>query len=209
MGADLAGMAYEVTRRPGAFASGREGRHLLVGIAAALIALFASLGVVLWSSALWVSLLLLIVAVPLLKHARQRERAADRWGKGWRAEARVGAVIESLRPDGFVAMHDIVPHGRGNVDHLVRGPNGVFLIETKHRRYLDPDLGKVKRQAARLHDELGSWVTPAIALATRRRVPFKHAGVWVIDVDHLADWLRSQRGTPCDFERFARLADRL
>jgi hypothetical protein len=52
-------------------------------------------------------------------------------------------------------MHDIEQDREGNVDHLVSGPSGVYLIETKHRRYADDQLRKAKRQAAKLHDELG------------------------------------------------------
>ena len=32
-------------------------------------------------------------------------------------------------------MHDVMFGGRGNLDHIVSGPNGVYLVETKYRRY--------------------------------------------------------------------------
>jgi hypothetical protein len=51
----------------------------------------------------------------------------------------------------------------------ISGPNGVFMVETKFRRYEDSQLGKAKRQAKKLHDELGCGVTPIICAGERKR----------------------------------------
>ncbi len=48
-------------------------------------------------------------------------------------EERVGAILEELRVEGWSAVHDVVT-GRGNVDHIVVGPGGLFTVETKSRR---------------------------------------------------------------------------
>lgn len=90
-----------------------------------------------------------------------------------------------------------------------RGPNGVFAIETKLRRYEDSDLRRIKRQARLLHDELGVWVTPVICLGSRRREAYRHAGVWIVPHRDLLGWFRTQRNQPVEFERLARFADTL
>ncbi len=54
-----------------------------------------------------------------------------RSGVGARAETEVGQDLEKLHKDGFYVFHDWLPEGRGNVDHFVVGPQGVFAIEGK------------------------------------------------------------------------------
>jgi hypothetical protein len=61
---------------------------------------------------------------------RKDVRDTLRWNQGARGEERVGLVLESLRSRGFVALHDL-EFQRGNVDHVVVGPTGVFALETK------------------------------------------------------------------------------
>ena len=87
----------------------------------------------------------------------------ERWLKGSTAEAAVGETLEPLRWERYIVMHDMPQRGEGNIDHVVSGPNGVYLVETKFARYLPVHLKKAKRQAARLHDELGVWVTPVVS----------------------------------------------
>jgi hypothetical protein len=132
------------------------------------------------------------------------------WVVGARAEEQVGLMLNELRRERFHVLHDIAQTHEGNVDHLVSGPTGVFMIETKYRRYTDEQLVKAKRQAAKLHDVLGVWVTPVICLAERRgRPPYKHDGVWIVRRPDLLDWLRAQHNQVLEFERLARFADRL
>jgi hypothetical protein len=45
-------------------------------------------------------------------------------------EEAVGRLLAQLREDGFHSIHDI-DTGHGNIDHVVVGPTGVFVIETK------------------------------------------------------------------------------
>ncbi len=135
------------------------------------------------------------------RHARLRS--------GTRAEVAVGETLEQLRRDGWIVMHDIERPGEANLDHIVSGPNGVFLIETKARRYEERHLGRVKHQARWLHGQLGVWVTPVICLHSRRRERFRTKGVWIVPRSELLEWLKAQRNTPVAFERLARFADRL
>jgi hypothetical protein len=141
--------------------------------------------------------------------SRQIE-TATRWMKGANAELAVGEALNELRREGFVVMHDIEQHGEGNIDHLVSGPNGIYLIETKFKSYRPEQLVKAKRQAARLGRELGVWVTPVIVLPKRSGKPYQHDRVWIVKgTTSLASWISTQRNTAVDFERLARFADSL
>lgn len=54
------------------------------------------------------------------------------YGKGRRGEEFVTGVLAALDDDYFL-MNDIkFSDGYGNIDHVVLGPNGVFVIETKN-----------------------------------------------------------------------------
>ncbi|MHB8532668.1 MAG: nuclease-related domain-containing protein [Solirubrobacteraceae bacterium] len=53
----------------------------------------------------------------------------ERRDRGAMAEEQVGALLDNL-PVGWRVIHDATL-GRGNVDHIVIGPPGVFTIETK------------------------------------------------------------------------------
>jgi hypothetical protein len=57
----------------------------------------------------------------------------DRWRRGAAGEERVGEVLDGLRERGWFALHD-VQLGRGNIDHVLVGPAGIFTIETKSHR---------------------------------------------------------------------------
>ncbi len=59
----------------------------------------------------------------------------DRWGNWFVGKRGELAVTEALKglPNDYVLLNDLMlPDGRGNVDHLVMGPNGLFVIETKN-----------------------------------------------------------------------------
>jgi hypothetical protein len=60
-------------------------------------------------------------------------RAADASEHGALGERSTSAVLDALRDEGFTAFHDVRwPGGqRTNVDHVVVGPPGVFVIDTK------------------------------------------------------------------------------
>ena len=58
--------------------------------------------------------------LPLLE---RRERGAT-------GEEHVGTLLEDLPQDEWRVMHDVTL-GRGNVDHVLVGPAGVFTVETK------------------------------------------------------------------------------
>ena len=56
----------------------------------------------------------------------------ESWFIGKRGELAVTEVLKSL-PDDYVLLNDLtLPDRRGNIDHLLIGPNGLFVIETKN-----------------------------------------------------------------------------
>ena len=103
-------------------------------------------------------------------------------------------------------LHDVPFPGQGNIDHLVSGPNGVFLVETKFGSYLPVHLKKAKRQAAKLSDELGVAVTPVLCVAATENGTYRHGGVQVVGFDALLPWIRAQSNAPVEFERLARFS---
>jgi hypothetical protein len=54
------------------------------------------------------------------------------WSQGAEGEEVVGEVLEGLIADGWQVIHD-VSFGRGNIDHVVVGPGGLFTVEVIDR----------------------------------------------------------------------------
>ena len=203
-------MAYDVDSRPAAYAASRARLHTLRSLS--LIGAFAVVGALplVLSRAFDVPFavtapVVLILAV-LYWVADSETALTQRWMKGRTGEGAVGDALEGLRWEQYIVLHDIPSAGEGNVDHLVSGPTGVYLVETKLRSYLPVHLKKAKRQAAKLHDELGVWITPVICLATCEQEPVRHDGVWVMGLDALVPWIREQSNLPVVPDRLARFA---
>jgi Nuclease-related domain len=58
---------------------------------------------------------------------------ARSWHRGAHGERRTARLLDRLVRDGFVVFHDLSVPGNtsANVDHLVVGPSGVFVIDSK------------------------------------------------------------------------------
>src|ERR1700676_4417735 len=54
----------------------------------------------------------------------------ERRDRGASGEEHVGSLLETLSDSGWRVLHD-ASMGRGNVDHILIGPAGVFTVETK------------------------------------------------------------------------------
>jgi hypothetical protein len=206
-------VAYDTAKPPGEWVATQARLHerrvrLLMGSALLLIAGVLWFATGLRNSGLTVLALLLLLAVQRLG-ARQIDTAAN-WLRGARSEEAVGETLAALTGEGYAVLHDIPQKFEGNIDHLVSGPSGVYMIETKHRGYRDDDLRKAKRQAAKLRDELGVWVTPVICLDQRRDGdPYRSEGVWIVCRTRLLAWIQVQRNRVLAFDRLAAFADRL
>ena len=144
----------------------------------------------------------------------------ERKRRGRDAERRTARRLEKLEKDGWAAAHDIVS-SRGNFDHLLVGPQGAFLLETKdfHGAAVIED-GRLVLQ--RGDDDRDSWwpVRPIdagvrqAAVEARQRLNRATGITWVQGVivlwsdfpqrvaeldrvfvvhgDHLAEWLRAR-----------------
>ena len=60
-------------------------------------------------------------------------RGARQMRLGREGEKAVGQALEGLREKGYRVLHDIVIPGKFNIDHMLIGPGGIFVIETKTR----------------------------------------------------------------------------
>lgn len=207
-------VGYEVYRVPAEFAKAeadRRARAVWVGFAVYVVVDLAWLAFAVTGAVSgWTTLLIPLGALAVKPTADTYVDRQLNWARGAAAERTVGETLNELRYEGWIVMHDLARPGEGNVDHLVSGPGGVFMVETKWRRYEDRDLGKAKWRAKQLHDDLGVWVTPVIAIAERAKPDaFKAKGVWIVPRQSLLSWLREQHNTTLEFERLARFADRV
>jgi len=56
------------------------------------------------------------------------------WDHGATGERVVGRRLDSLADRGVIALHDRrVPGSRANIDHIVVGPSGVYVVDAKYR----------------------------------------------------------------------------
>ena len=207
-------MAYDLDTQPGGWVLAQtklREQRALIGFAVFFSAVIGTMLLAMVSTpwAIMVMIVLLAGAFGLRSRAERYIDDAVHWRYGGEAERDVGERLNQLAREHWAVMHDTTPTGRGNVDHIVSGPNGVYLVETKYRRYEERHLRRVKRQAALLHDELGVWVTPVICLRYRDGNAFTASKVAIVPYDELLDWLRAQRNRAVEFERLARFADKL
>jgi hypothetical protein len=121
------------------------------------------------------------LAVVALLGWRLRFRPSEQarsWRRGAHGERRTARRLDRLTRDGYVVFHDLaVPGNTGaNVDHLVIGPSGVFVIDSKqwtgsvhqstdglvwHNHYpLDRTLERVRWEAAAVGRLLGTRTHP-------------------------------------------------
>lgn len=65
------------------------------------------------------------------ERAEQLRGDAEKWDKGAEGEHQTARRLRDL-PTGYVALHDLhVPGSTANIDHLVIGPTGVFVVDSK------------------------------------------------------------------------------
>jgi hypothetical protein len=75
------------------------------------------------------------LAVAALVGWRLRFRPSEQarsWQRGAAGERHTARLLDRLTRDGYVVFHDLaIPGSPANVDHLVIGPSGVFVIDSK------------------------------------------------------------------------------
>jgi hypothetical protein len=100
----------------------------------------------------------------------------QKWQRGAQGERLTEKALRPLERQGWSVVHDVQRDGRANIDHIVNGPPGYFLLETKNlsgaiafehgclvaRQFDDPDevyrytslASRVRGQAAELSDRV-------------------------------------------------------
>ena len=150
------------------------------------------------------------------------------WRRGAAGERRTAQLLDPLERHGWAVLHDLaVPRSQANIDHLVIGPGGVFVIDSKqyrgrlqldpsgrlwHGRYpLAPTLQAVSfeaDQAAVVLPDPGMAVVPIVAVHGAQ-VPWGKVvvdGVPVVSARRLPSMLRALPAV-LGPERVAALAD--
>src|SRR5690348_8115816 len=103
-------MAHDVDREPAAFAT-RRARQLTGQMHVAFAAGMGLLAVVIYSAFGLRSTLLELAALTALyavyRTFVRREVLSRRWTRGANAEREVGSVLNELRQEGFLVLHDL------------------------------------------------------------------------------------------------------
>ncbi len=147
------------------------------------------------------------------------------WEDGAQGEEWTAKELRPLSKQGWMVMHDLRDKrgdGKGNFDHVLVGPSGVFLLDSKSwpgittienglptlRRHEDPDLpahvyeflpGRQRAAATRLNKALKAetriavWVTPVVVVwGGFPQKQVSHDGVVFIRGDLVCAWIREQ-----------------
>ncbi len=132
-----------------------------------------------------------------LRHKAERQlEVAGRYEKGAAGERATADALAALQPQGWVVMHDLAWPGRAraNIDHVVVGPAGVFVIDTKHWSGRVEVRGDELRQNGRQREASVSGAGEAGLAVTR--IVSSHTGAAVTPVlcfhqeEPLAGWAR-------------------
>lgn len=102
-------------------------------VAARIILAAAAFGVATWLLS-WRAGLLAAVVVAAADTIRQwrRHSPAAAWRKGARGEQKTARILRRLERRGYTVLHDrAIPGSQANIDHLVIGPSGVWVVDSK------------------------------------------------------------------------------
>lgn len=190
----------------------------MLGLVCAAIMMGSMVAAAAWSSQAWTFGLLGGCALAFFLCAWWNPPAlVENWQLGAWGEEATEKVLRPLERAGWVVMHDLAA-GRGNVDHVVVGPAGIFILDSKRlggsvsvsqaevtvSRLDDPDLnyhftgtGHLLGLAHRAHDRLAAqtkiqaWVQPVIVFWADFPQRIVEGRCAYVHGDELADWLLS------------------
>ena len=147
--------------------SAQQRRRLLLGGAGGLAAVFVLAWMVTGSAQAALGLALIAVGAGVVLYRSNSDAA--KWRKGARGERSTARYLRPLERRGYVVMHDRAldrPGDRANLDHLVIGPCGAVVVDSKnwHRNTM------VKARGGRVWvgRTPGAKVIAATALERRR-----------------------------------------
>jgi hypothetical protein len=125
--------------------------------------------------------------------AARLERSAELWERGAQGEIAVAHALEAL-PEGWVVLHDLAWPGRprANLDHVVVGPGGVFVVDAKNWSGRIEVRDQVLLQSGRRREQtVASAAEAAIAVQALMPVPSLCMGVLCFVRDEpLSGWAR-------------------
>ncbi len=132
---------------------------------------------------------MLLLAAGLAGAACRSQRLARRWRVGANSERVVQHALKGLARSGCAVRNGVLWPGGGDVDHLVRSPNGLgFAIETKTRTFSQEHLRRTvatARWAARSRRRYPHGVVPIVCVVRRRRLESRCGDVVVVSLDRL------------------------
>jgi len=132
---------------------------------------------------------LLLLGAGLFWRARRPRRVADRWRVGADSQRAVQHALRGLAGSGCVVPHGVRWPGGGDIDHLIRSPDGVgFAIETKTRTLSEEHLRRTAataRWAARRRRRYPFGVVPVLCVVRTIRVECRYGDVVVVSLDRL------------------------
>jgi hypothetical protein len=166
------------------------------------------------------ALAVVVAAVGLAWGLRFRPSADTRaWRRGATGERRTARLLAPLEHRGWAVLHDLaIPGSEANIDHLVLGPGGVLVIDSKQyrgrlrldaygmlwhgRHLLVSTLRKTRWEADQADEVLGiaDIQVPAVVAIYGANVPWGQVqadGVTVVPAGRVPDLLRALPPNPC------------
>ncbi len=152
----------------------------------------------------------------LLARAGQARQAAERYSRGHDGEQMIGALLGELGPQGWRVLHDRrrQPRSPANLDHVLIGPAGVFVIDAKnwtggrlrqdergmavgkwrkddelHSAKVDADI--VREHVDGLGERAGTAAVVAFVHDMGLPAPVQQRGVVLLQREQLLPWLTS------------------
>ena len=142
-------------------------------------------------------------------------KISSRYGKGNKGERIVANILDQL-DESYHVFHDVkLPNHKGNIDHIILGKNGLFVLETKHLKSLikvegdlwtgygekelrlSPSL-QLKRNIVELKKFLGKrkqkfWVDEAIIFTNPKvELYIVNPTVRILKPNELIKWIKSR-----------------
>ncbi len=127
----------------------------------------------------------------------------DRRDRGASAEEHVGSLLEQLPASRWHVIHD-ASFGRGNIDHIVIGPAGLFTVETKSHpgpvrvgRVHGATIRQAQAQRDSIEQVIGVRVEPLLVFSRAwvDRPLARRKGVRVLPARVLISHLRKRKET--------------
>ena len=171
----------------------RRPRILVFGAVVAIVGLL-----VLMVNPLWGGVVLLFDVVVVASALFATPNSITAWQTGAQGELRTARLLEPLEGEGFRVLHDRkIPGSRANIDHIVIGPPGIYVVETKSLggalQIRDNDVFVSGRRRTKMIDEVKREAL-AVQTALAKELAVRGWMVSPVICVHRADlpWLRSE-----------------